>query len=442
MLNDEFEKALSDVSKAQKNLHKDAVGARPKKTNKVVKKTELKPRPKPQPQPKPQRVEQKLTPAKKPVKWQPWVALAAGMAILVSIFDSNDNTQTPSAENGSGNSESSEPVLYRSLGIIFRVDSPHLVVDRLEAGLSGEQAGLRAGDRVILYGDDRQRVSSDNLRTILNVITPAVGERVYLAVEREGNRNLIEFNLEVVVSEINHLENFLVSPISSERAVPIQRSSDPMFENAQLVLDDALRETFSVAGLRKMSRQTNSYLYDLVFSQNSPPSGIYARDLQRIFNYGYCDTTDFVTTLSDRNIARMLNTCVQNQDSYLVTNSRLTIAPAILDFMYQNSSARDYLLFASRDGQASRDDIFKIQTALNRSGFDVGHADGIWSRQTSSGLISFLQSQDVFINISEEYLDRLRQNLTADNRDFITNLALSRARIQTPLLRAEDFQLR
>lgn len=219
---------------------------------------------------------------------------------------------------------------------------------------------------------------------------------------------------------------------------------DEMYEALEWNGDNELRSDFLFDGLRIFDRFSFDHIAGPIFLKDYPPapSTRDTRDLRRIFNYGYCGTTDYITSMSNQNIARALNTCAQSYNVHFLGSEAIQIHPSILDFMYKYSSPRDYLLFAIMDGIPDRHAITKIQSALNKGGYNVGSTDGSWGSATTKGLVDFIRAQDsVFIDVSEAYLDLLKANLNNENYDVIYELALSRARSSEPKLKRQDFVL-
>ncbi len=365
---------------------------------------------------------------KKP-KWRygRWIVgglvVAFGVAAAASLFGEGepDHSTTP-------------------IGATFSIQNSFLKIESVLPNLSAQKAGVRAGDVLVLV-DNKFPVERMSLYETIKRLQGPSGSSVRLSVRRKGFPDLLEFNLKR--SEIATLISTKKEPpISIGRSVRVPFMLDSRFKKREVYVDNKLRNNWSIGGLRKLSGSSITKLHLPIFQRDTAPSGRDARHVQRVFNYGYCGKRKPVSSLRGWKIANMINVCTQSNGAHFSATATNNIHSNVLDFMYYNSSSKDYILFAIRDGRASHDDVVKMQKALNREGFSI-QDDGLWRPETTNGLVTFLKLHtNVFLDVSEGYLSKLKGHITDENRGFITKLALSRARIDSPQLKEQNFVLR
>lgn len=331
---------------------------------------------------------------------------------------------------------------FGGIGITIEAAGAYLRIASVMDGLPAQRAGLRAGDLILLI-DNQWSAQRMSTKEILEKIKGNVGDPVTLLVRRPNVPDAISVRMvreRVTVSaSANADEN---RPMESGRVVRTPSSTDKMYESMEWFGDQTLREDFLLGGLRKFDRFSISNLEMPIFMRDHAPQGRDVRDLRRLFNYGYCGTTDYISGTSNQEIARAINVCTQNYRAHFHVTSNNDIHRTVLDFMFRNSSPQDYILLAMRDGVPEQSDITRIQNALNRSGFNVGTEDGDWGQNTTNGFVAFVRSQpNAFFDVSQGYLRLLQRNITNDNRNVIFDLSLSRARMFNPALKRQDYTL-
>lgn len=438
-LDRELRGLFDEVAKQQQSIYEQAVTNRPAPFSRY--KTQI------QAQAQPASLPQSSTSSPK-VEGPPgagwWIACALATVFgLSAIMPDKEKSKTPSQPTPASVKQDNASAVnkFGGVGIKISIKNSFLKIDSVLPDMPAQQAGIRAGDILVLI-DNRFLIRKMSLKEILEKLKGPVGSSVNLSVKRKGVPDLVEFAInraEIIVPASSRRR----PSISRERLVRVPRSSDRMFMSMESFGDDQLRSALSIDELRKPDRFSAGDLYLPIFQRDRAPRGRDVRNLHRLFNYGYCGTTEYYSSVNNRRIANIINACTQNYGAHFSVTSSNNISPDFLNFMYRYSSPKEYILFAIRDGRASSGDIQKIQSALNRVGISVGRADGVWGSRTANGLINFLQSQkDVFLDVSKGYLRKLKQHITDENREFITGLALSRARIGNPQLKKSEFILK
>lgn len=361
------------------------------------------------------------------------------LIISFALFNSDYKTNSPTVETTELSekplpSSQREQITYVGIGIDISIHNPYLKIAKLFKGSPAERSNLKIGD-IIVYIDDKWDVKTMTIQEVLDKIRlGTVGQPVKLSVRRSGYSGTIDIDLtqDEITTTISTKSYPNVKP---EHFVPVPHSRDKMFESMETYSNARLLDNFNLYGLRKFDRFALSKLYLPIFQRDEAFDirNRDARHIQRLYNYGYCDTTDYIAKLTNKMLAFAVNKCTQAYRAHFSVTRTNAIHSSILDFMFAYSAPRDYILFAIRDGAPKSGHIKKIQQALVELGFRV-KSDGIWDETTSLALIGFIRSQNnAFIDISERYLSNLRKHIKTQGKTILKTLELSRARISDPL---------
>lgn len=326
------------------------------------------------------------------------------------------------------------------IGIDWTIDGAYIRVAGVHENSSAQQAGIKAGDTILTI-DNQYSVSHLTAEEVREKIRGAPGTNVTLLLKRDNLADAISITLPRMTLVVNAAAKPPAQTPVNDYLVPIPKRSDSMAESMEWFGDNLMRSDINIGGERKFSRESISSLYFPIFTRDHTPQGLDARNLRRLFNYGFCGKTGTpLANDSDQNIADALNACTQNYNVHMSVTATNQIDRSVLDFMYKYSTPQNYILFAVRDGVPEKADITKLQAALNKSGFNVGSEDGNWGRKTTEGIVQFMRSQpDKFFDVSEGYIELMRQTMTADHWPVVRALALSRARTAKPDLKEKDF---
>lgn len=94
---------------------------------------------------------------------------------------------------------------YGGVGVTISIRNGQIIVVGLLEGFSAAKQGIQVGDRVIAI--DSTMITADNLGTVRNLVRGTPGTEIRMTIEREGERELLEFVLlreEITVKNVSY----------------------------------------------------------------------------------------------------------------------------------------------------------------------------------------------------------------------------------------------